>query len=301
MRADALTVAQKHLLEIAKALAIKPRVLMLDEPTASLDQDSTEMLFERIRGVVRTGTSVIYITHRLAELRQIAHRVTVLRDGKVRGGGLAGEISDADLLNMIVGRALGSAFPPKPAPTPDGISTAVNFSVSSLSGKGFEGITFDVARGQIVGVAGVEGNGQAELMRALAGLQPSEGAISLQGCPLKTRELLQAAAFMPSDRHTEGLAPGLTVRENASFAALDRFAVFSIVSRNKELRRSARHSAPSPSRLPAWKPLFSRCQAAISKGRAVARSALRARPHRCRRTDAGRRCRRARRNLPDLA
>src|SRR5262249_5932793 len=84
LRADALTVAQKHLLEIAKALAIKPRVLMLDEPTASLDQESTEMLFERIRDVVKTGTSVIYITHRLAELRRIAQRVTVLRDGRVR-------------------------------------------------------------------------------------------------------------------------------------------------------------------------------------------------------------------------
>jgi len=231
MRADALTVAQKHLLEIAKALAIKPRVLMLDEPSASLDQDSTEMLFERIRGVVRTGTSVIYITHRLAELRQIAHRVTVLRDGKVRGGGLVGEIPDAALLNMIVGRALGSAFPPKPGDIP----TAANFSVSSLRGKGFEDITFEVARGQIVGVAGVEGNGQSELMRALAGLQPSEGTISLQGRPLETKELLQVAAFMPSERHTEGVAPGLTVRENASFAALDKFAVFSIVSKKKEL------------------------------------------------------------------
>src|SRR5215470_13014473 len=114
MRADGLTVAQKHLLEIAKALAIKPRVLMLDEPTASLDQESTEMLFARIRGVVRAGTSVIYITHRLAELRQIAHRVTVLRDGRVRGGGLVGAIADAELLDMIVGRALGSSFPPKP-------------------------------------------------------------------------------------------------------------------------------------------------------------------------------------------
>ena len=112
-RADALTVAQKHLLEIAKALAIKPKILMLDEPTASLDQDSTEMLFERIRGVVKTGTSVIYITHRLAELRQIAQRVTVLRDGRVRGGGLVNEIGDAELLGMIVGRTLGSAFPPK--------------------------------------------------------------------------------------------------------------------------------------------------------------------------------------------
>jgi len=89
-RADALTVAQKHLLEIAKALAIKPKVLILDEPTASLDQEATDMLFERIRGVVTTGTSVIYITHRLAEVRQIAQRVTVLRDGRVRGGSAGG-------------------------------------------------------------------------------------------------------------------------------------------------------------------------------------------------------------------
>ena len=230
-RADALTVAQKHLLEIAKALAIKPKVLLLDEPTASLDQDSTEMLFERIRGVVKTGTSVIYITHRLAEVRQIAQRVTVLRDGRIRGGGLVADIGDAELLSMIVGRALGSAFPPKP----DGISKEVVFSARSLSGSGFHDISFEVARGQIVGVAGVEGNGQAELMRALAGLQPSEGAINLQGRSLKTRELLQKAAFIPSDRHTEGLAAGLTVRENASFAALDRFSTFGIMNWRKEL------------------------------------------------------------------
>jgi ABC-type sugar transport system ATPase subunit/ribose/xylose/arabinose/galactoside ABC-type transport system permease subunit len=230
-RADALTVAQKHLLEIAKALAVKPNILLLDEPTASLDQDSTEMLFERIRGVVKTGTSVIYITHRLAELRQIAHRVTVLRDGRVRGGGLVDEIGDSELLGMIVGRTLGSTFPPKS----NGASKDVIFSVKALSGRGFHGISFDVARGQIVGVAGVEGNGQSQLMRALAGLQPSEGAINLRGRSLKTKELLQQAAFMPSDRHTEGLAAGLTVRENASFAALDKFSTFGIMSRAKEL------------------------------------------------------------------
>ena len=147
MRADGLTVAQKHLLEIAKALAIKPGVIMLDEPTASLDQESTEMLFARIRGVVRAGTSVIYITHRLAELRQIAHRVTVLRDGRVRGGGLVGEITDAALLDMIVGRALGSAFPPKPGD----ISTEAIFSVRSLNGKGFKDIDLEVARGRFSG------------------------------------------------------------------------------------------------------------------------------------------------------
>src|SRR6516165_703661 len=232
-RAVALTVAQKHLVEIAKALAIKPRILLLDEPTASLDQDSTEMLFERIRGVVKTGTSVIYITHRLAELRQIAHRVTVLRDGRVRGGGSVDEIEDSELLSMIVGRMLGSAFPPKS----DNGSDEVIFSVKSLSGAGFHDISFDVTRGQVVGVAGVEGNGQSQLMRALAGLQPSDGAIKLQGRFLKAKELLQHAAFMPSDRHAEGLAPGLTVRENASFAALDRFSTFGIMSWAKELRQ----------------------------------------------------------------
>jgi ribose transport system ATP-binding protein len=232
-RAAALTVAQKHLLEIAKALAIKPEILLLDEPTASLDQDSTEMLFERIRGVVRTGTSVIYITHRLAELRQIAQRVTVLRDGRLRGGGLVEEIGDTELLGMIVGRTLGSTFPPKSAAG----SKELIFSVKSLSGRGFHDISFDVARGQIVGVAGVEGNGQSELMRALAGLQPSEGTINLQGRPLKARELVQKAAFMPSDRHSEGLAAGLTVRENASFAALDRFSTFGIMNRRKELEQ----------------------------------------------------------------
>jgi ribose transport system ATP-binding protein len=132
---------------------------------------------------------------------------------------------------MIVGRALGSAFPPKPGD----ISKEVVFLVKSLSGRGFHDVSFEVARGQIVGVAGVEGNGQCELIRALAGLQPSQGAINLQGRSLKARELLQKAAFIPSDRHTEGLATGLTVRENASFAALDKFSTFGIMSRRKEL------------------------------------------------------------------
>lgn len=110
-RCDTLTVAQKQLLEIGKALALKPKLLILDEPTASLDQDSTDLLFARIREVVGAGTCVIYITHRLAELRQIAQRVTVLRDGKVRGGGLVAEVSDSELLQLIVGRTLNRPFP----------------------------------------------------------------------------------------------------------------------------------------------------------------------------------------------
>jgi ribose transport system ATP-binding protein len=234
-RADALTVAQKHLLEIAKALAIKPKVLILDEPTASLDQAATDMLFDRIREVVRTGTSVIYITHRLAELRQIAQRVTVLRDGRVQGVRLVNEVSDADLLSMIVGRTLGSTFPPKS----QDVSKDINFAVQSFSGKRFTDVSFEAPRAQIVGVAGVAGNGQSELMRALAGLQQSKGAIQLNGRALNHGDLLREAAFMPSDRHTEGLAASLTVRENATFAALDRFAAYGLLSRKREVRQVA--------------------------------------------------------------
>ncbi len=230
MRADGLTVAQKHLLEIAKALANKPKVLILDEPTASLDQDATDMLFGRIRDVVKTGTSVIYITHRLAELRQIAKRVTVLRDGKFRGSSLVSEISNSELLTMIVGRQLGSTFPPKSQLK----SAEVAFSAASLSGKGFSDISFDAALGQIIGVAGVAGNGQSELMKALAGLHPSQGTISLRGTTLSHAELRREAALMPSDRHTEGLAAGLTVRENAAFSALEKFATSGIMRRHIE-------------------------------------------------------------------
>ena len=234
-RADALTVAQKHLLEIAKALAIKPKVLILDEPTASLDQAATDMLFDRIREVVRTGTSVIYITHRLAELRQIAQRVTVLRDGRVQGMRLVDEVSDADLLNMIVGRTLGSTFPQKS----QNASKDINFAVESFSGKRFRDVSFEMSRTQIVGVSGVAGNGQSELMRALAGLQQSKGSIQLNGRALDSGDLLREAAFMPSDRHTEGLAASLTVRENATFAALERFATFGLLSRKREVEQVA--------------------------------------------------------------
>jgi ribose transport system ATP-binding protein len=231
MRADALSVAQKHLLEIAKALALKPKVLILDEPTASLDQDATDMLFSRIREVVKSGTSVIYITHRLAELRQIAQRVTVLRDGRYRGSASVNSISDADLLSLIVGRNLGSTFPPKYQDATEDSA----FSVSRLRGKGFKDVSFDVSRGQIIGVAGVAGNGQPELMKALAGLDVSTGSVTLHGRTLNRKQLVEEAAFMPSDRHSEGLAGGLTVRENASFGALEKFASNGIINSKKEL------------------------------------------------------------------
>lgn len=230
-RGDSLTVAQKHLLEIAKALATRPPVLILDEPTAALDQDATEMLFARIRSVVAQGTSVIYITHRLAELRQIAHRVTVLRDGRLAGRAMVRDVSDDDLLGMIVGRSLASAFPPKCADA----SPEINFTVEGLSGRKFRDVSFAVGRGKIIGIAGVEGNGQSGVMRALAGLEPWKGEVRLNGASLSAADVKAKTAYMPSDRHEEGIIADLTVRENATFSALDQFSQMGILNRRKEL------------------------------------------------------------------
>ena len=160
--------------------------------------------------------------------------------GKVRGVARVDEIGDADLLNLIVGRTLGSAFPPKSQATS---------RESRLRRRGAERRQVLAtsasrrARGQIFGVAGVAGNGQSELMRALAGLQPSQGAIRSEG-PARSppRTCCDEAAFMPSDRHTEGLAGSLTVRENATFAALDKFAD---LRRARAARRRCGRSRPT--------------------------------------------------------
>jgi ribose transport system ATP-binding protein len=235
-RADSLTVAQKHLLELAKALALAPKVLILDEPTASLDRDATDMLFERVERLKAHGAAIIYITHRLAELREIADRVSVLRDGRKRGEGRVADLSDAELLGMIVGRTLEYAFPPKAAAA----GGDVNLAVRGLTGRRFKGVSFEARRGEILGIAGVEGNGQAELMRALAGLDAATGEVVLAGRPQATATLRTRAAYMPSDRHTEGVAKDLSVRENATFASLERFASAGIMNRGREIAEVSR-------------------------------------------------------------
>jgi ribose transport system ATP-binding protein len=238
-RVSSLSVARRHLLEVAKAFAISPRLLILDEPTAPLSQDSVELLFAAVRKLAAAGTAVVYITHRLAEVREIADRVTVLRDGKVRGTSPVAEISDASLLALIVGRTLSATFPPKPSP--DGDEPLLH--VDGLSGNGFEDISFSARKGEIVGIAGVVGNGQPALLRALAGLDRASGSVNIDGKELSRRALLKSAAYMPADRLSEGLMLGLNVRENAALTALDRLKVGPLVSRRREVAAVRREVA----------------------------------------------------------
>src|SRR5204862_7664208 len=137
-RVSSLSVARRHLLELAKAFAVSPRLLILDEPTAPLSQDSVDLLFSSVRDLADHGTAVVYITHRLAEVREIADRVTVLRDGRLRGTAAARDISDADLLSMIIGRTLEASFPPKHL---SGTGATPLLRVERLTGHGFENIS----------------------------------------------------------------------------------------------------------------------------------------------------------------
>jgi ribose transport system ATP-binding protein len=231
-RVSSLSVARRHLLELAKAVSVSPRLLILDEPTAPFTQDSVELLFATVRKLAADGTAVVYITHRLAEVREIADRVTVLRDGKVRGTAAITEISDAQLLAMIIGRTLEGTFPPKRISHGDAEPL---LQVEGLSGNGFDNISISARKGEIVGIAGVVGNGQRSLLRALAGLDRASGSVKFDGRDLSRRGLLKTVAYMPADRLSEGLMLDLNVRENAALTALDRLRFGPFVSRRREV------------------------------------------------------------------
>jgi ribose transport system ATP-binding protein len=219
-RVEALGIAQKHLLELAKALVVEPALLILDEPTAPLGPESVGLLFDRVRAAADGGTAVVYITHRLAEVRALADRVTVLRDGTVRGGAETADISDDELLALIVGRKLDSTFPAKAGAAEAGDPVLV---VDGLSGRGFHDVSFTARRGEIVGVSGIAGNGQSALLRALAGLEPFTGTIRVGPSAYDSKRLRHRCGYLPADRHREGLMMSLSVRENAALSALRLF------------------------------------------------------------------------------
>jgi ribose transport system ATP-binding protein len=230
-RVGSLSVAQRHLLELAKALVVSPSLLILDEPTAPLGPDSVDLLFERVRRAASHGTAVVYITHRLAEVRELAQRVTVLRDGKLRGSATVDSITDDELLALIVGRQLDSTFPPKH----DTVETDDQLlAVEHLDGHGFTDVSFTARRGEIIGVSGIVGNGQSSLLRALAGLEPFSGSVTIGSSGHTSKDLRRYSAYLPADRHAEGLMMSLSVRENAAISALKKFKSGFFLSRRKE-------------------------------------------------------------------
>lgn len=215
-RVATLNPEQRFIVEIVKALACEPKVLVLDEPTEHLTSDDVARLFERIREVAARGAAVVYISHRIREVRAIADRLTVLRDGEGPGTYDVKELSEDQIVTLIVGTSLAAPYPLKPEMR----AGRVVLNVAHFSGSGFSNVSLTVQEGEILGLAGIDGNGQREFMRALAGLTRGQGALTIEGREVKIQSakgaMRKGVSYLPGDRHKEGIFPELTVRENFS-------------------------------------------------------------------------------------
>jgi ribose transport system ATP-binding protein len=233
-----LSLADRQLFEVAKALATDPKVLLLDEPTTALGPDEVEALHRTIIACSRRGVGVVYVSHRLPEVLEIADRITVLRDGRNRGTFDAQVTTEGALVELIVGRPFEAAFPP-PAPEVD--ERREVFVVDGLQGQSFGPVSFALEAGEIVGIAGAEGNGQLQLFDCLAGRQPPKaGRVVCDGKELSlisTHEAVDAGIMLlPGDRKHEALMSVLGVKVNATIQALRRFSAFGLLRRRGERR-----------------------------------------------------------------
>jgi ribose transport system ATP-binding protein len=231
----------RFIVEISKAIAQQPRVLLLDEPTEHLAADDVALLFEQINLLAAGGTAVVYISHRIPEVMRICQRISVLRDGVLRAVLEAEGVTQDEIVGQVVGRALDTEFPAK-RPPKEPLGTPV-LEAKGLHGDRFTDIDLTVHAGEIVGLAGVEGNGQRELIRSLAGLIPAGGDLLVGGGKVRLGNNAAASdrgvAFVPSDRHREGVLSGLGVRENIAIGNLVNYADTGFVRGARERRAIA--------------------------------------------------------------
>jgi ribose transport system ATP-binding protein len=237
-RVAELSLAQRHVVEIARALVTRPKVLFLDEPTEPLQVGDVRKLFELIGVLKREGVAIVYVSHRLHEVDELADRVSVMRDGEVTDSRPAEAITSSEIVALIAGRPLGQVFPAKT----QGVGPAV-FSVKGLSGRGFDHVDLAAHAGEIVGLAGIEGEGQREFIRAAAGIdRRTAGAVRVKDAEIQGDSpgafRRAGIGFIPDDRHAEGVFLNLTLRENFSLGFLDSISRFGMVDRATEADRS---------------------------------------------------------------
>ena len=230
-----LTIAEQHLIEIAKGLTIDARVVIYDEPTAALDAPGVQRLERLIHRQKQSGALVFYISHRLDEIFRLCDTTTVLKDGRHIATQPTSALTHDGLVTLMVGREIGSLFPARTilAQETQPALTIANFVPSA----GRPAVSFSVRRGEIVGLAGLEGQGQRDIIRALVGLQtPAAGRVERYDGEGKTRTIgasivastLSGLGFIPEDRKVEGLYPSLSIEQNIGLGILRGASIFSV-------------------------------------------------------------------------
>ena len=241
LRVDALSTAQQCMVEIAAAVRRNVRLLVFDEPTASLGAEDVDKLFNVIKDLRNRGLGIVYISHRLAELSRIADRVTVLRDAKVVGTRNIGNCRIPDLTRMMLGHELAEVFPEKTNEPGD-----IILRVEGLTRPGvFENIYFELRAGEILGIAGLVGSGRSEIVRAIFGADKSTGAVEFRGCSLSRRSPVfsrkAGIAMVPENRKLHGNITGRSIRENLNISILDRLGAAFGFQSPKKLTAAAGH------------------------------------------------------------
>jgi rhamnose transport system ATP-binding protein len=236
VEARTLTMPEQQLVEIAKAVGSDAKVVILDEPTASLGDREVENLFRVIREWKGKGVGVIYVSHRLDELPRIADRVTALRDGAVVGTRPVAAVSRTDLIRMMVGRDITAVYPKKAVPIGDVVLDVRNLSSRTA---GIHEVSLSVRAGEILGLAGLVGAGRTELARVLFGLTPADGGeIRLHGKAVRIDSTATATrlgvAYVPEDRRKHGVIPDLPVAANVTLAVLRAVARYGFLDARKE-------------------------------------------------------------------
>jgi ABC-type sugar transport system ATPase subunit len=235
-----LSVVEREIVEIVKALVGQARIIVMDEPTAALTPHEVNLLFDIIKGLQAQGVAIIYISHRLDEIFRIADRVTVLRDGKLVGTRKTAEINQRELVRMMVGREIEEAER-QPAPPNQRQGTALTLHGLTQAGT-FENINLDVHAGEIVGIFGLLGAGHAHLTRAIFGAERVDGgSISVSGQPVaihSPRDARRAGiGFVPIDRKGQGIVLDMNVRENISLSNWRAIARLGFFQRGTERQR----------------------------------------------------------------
>jgi ribose transport system ATP-binding protein len=231
-----LPIASQQIVEIAKALSLNARLLIMDEPTSSLTIAETKRLFEVIRQLRDEGVSIIYISHRLSEVKECADRVVVLRDGANAGSLTFDQISHDRMVRLMIGRDLEDYFIP---PTTKTQSAYFNITGLTTAAWPAQSISFEAARGQILGFAGLIGAGRSEMARAVFGVdKPIRGSVSMAGRELQincAKDAIENGIYLvPEDRRKSGLIVEMTFRQNITLPQLDRYATAGLISKKKE-------------------------------------------------------------------